>query len=203
MRWVALSLIVGSFFGCSSAADPDTGLPKALTSLIPCGYQVASFRSTDFNGDGLEDFVVIAVSNKEKEARALLSNESPRRLVFVYFKKHSGTDFDFELVAQNDTVALPANGGGAAAPCDPLFDEGDGLTVKGVYFTVENQVSCGAHWTDFITFKYSASIKTMVFYNRTSEVSGPIDKTGDFGVISRKVEKEGAAVQLLQNYRAF
>jgi hypothetical protein len=100
-------------------------------------------------------------------------------------------------------VALPANGAGAAAPCDPLFDEGDGLTVKDVYFTVENQVACGAHWSDFITFKYSPSVKAMVFYNRISESSGLIDKTGALGAISKKVEKAGTKVLLLQDYKAF
>jgi hypothetical protein len=203
MRWVAISLIVGGFCGCSSALGPDDKLPKTLTSRIPLGYHVASYRSSDFNGDGSKDFVLIAVSHLEKEESSLSSDEPPKRLVMVYFAKRSGNDVGFELVAQNESVALPANGGGASAPCDPLFDEGDGLAVKDVYFTVENQVACGAHWTDFITFKYSPNVNAMVFYSRISETSGLIDKTGEFGVIHRNVEKAGAKVLLLQDYRAF
>lgn len=46
---------------------------------------------------------------------------------------------------------------------------GDGITVKGSYFTVENEVACGAHWTNYITFKYSEPLKNVVFHKRIYE----------------------------------
>ena len=203
MKLITLFLALSILTGCSETNSSVDALPETLAKRIPKGYQSAAFRSMDFNGDGVKDFVVIATSMKEKESTALTGQDSPKRLVLVYFGTRAANELSYQLVAQNDSVALPANGGGMAAPCDPLFDQGDGLAVKDAYFTVENQVACGAHWSDFITFKYSASAKGMVFHNRILESSGLSDKTGEFGVTQRKVEKAGTKAVLLQDYKAY
>ncbi len=53
--------------------------------------------------------------------------------------------------------------------CDPFLDSGEGIAIKGGFFTVENGVACGAHWTDYITFKYSETLKTWIFHKRIYE----------------------------------
>jgi hypothetical protein len=50
--------------------------------------------------------------------------------------------------------------------CDPFTDSGDsGLAIKDRYFTVQNGVACGAHWTDYITFHYDAKQHDWLFHN--------------------------------------
>ena len=145
MKLILAVLALATVTACSPAKDGDS-LPKVILSAMPVGYKAASFMSNDFNGDGINDFVVIATSIKENADQSSLRDVSPKRWVLVYFGKDDSTELKYDLVGQNDTVALPANGGGLAGPCDPVFDHGGGLAAKGPYFTVENQVACGAHW---------------------------------------------------------
>jgi hypothetical protein len=202
MKLVLTVLTMAAVAACSYAKD-DESLPTVIQSSMPVGYKAASFVPSDFNGDGLNDFVVIATSVKEITDQSSLRDNSPKRWVLVYFGKVDGNELKYELVGQNDTVAFPANGGGLAGPCDPVFDQGDGLAAKGAYFTVENQVACGAHWTNYITFKYSSIAKTMVFENEIFESSGFDDKTGEFGVIKRSVKKAESKAILFKDYKTF
>ncbi|TDM09224.1 MAG: hypothetical protein C4K60_07930 [Ideonella sp. MAG2] len=52
--------------------------------------------------------------------------------------------------------------------CDPLLDSG-GLAVRGRYFTIENSLACGQHWTDYITFRYEPTLNRFVFHKRIVE----------------------------------
>lgn len=45
---------------------------------------------------------------------------------------------------------LKADEGGQ---CDPFLDGHAPIATKGRYFTVQNGVACGQHWTDYITFR--------------------------------------------------
>jgi hypothetical protein len=78
------------------------------------------------------------------------------------------------LSARNDTVVLRVNEGGQ---CDPFEDGYDGLAVKGRYFTVRNGVACGAHWTDFITFRYDAGHRAWLFDSEIFTSSDPLNGT--------------------------
>lgn len=70
----------------------------------------------------------------------------------------------YRLVARNDDVILtPFDAGGAGNGCDPF--EGRTIAVKGAYFTVENGIACGAHWTDFVTFRFDQRADAFVFDN--------------------------------------
>lgn len=71
---------------------------------------------------------------------------------------------EYRLVARNDDVILrPFDAGVAGNGCDPF--EGRTIAVKGLYFTVENAIACGAHWTDFVTFRFDQRADTFVFDN--------------------------------------
>ncbi len=69
------------------------------------------------------------------------------------------------LVGRNDKVVDTADGAGLRGQgCDP-FEDGH-ISVKGPFFTVENGVACGgAHWTDFITFRFVPEAGGFVFDN--------------------------------------
>jgi len=70
----------------------------------------------------------------------------------------------YKMVGRNDEVILRLFDAGAAANgCDPFEDRI--IAVRGSYFTVENQVACGAHWTDFVTFRFDPRADAFVFDN--------------------------------------
>lgn len=134
-------------------------LPANIVKQIPNGYTVWVFASSDFNNDKMADYVVVAhMKNEEK-----MMENAPRRPLLVFLQNKDGT---FTLTARNDFVVMAEDEGGQ---CDPFEDGMDGLAVKGAYFTVQNSVACGEHWTDFLTFKYSAEQQNFVFHKRIFE----------------------------------
>jgi hypothetical protein len=73
----------------------------------------------------------------------------------------------YKFVARNDEIILrPMDGG--INQCDPF--EGRTIAIKGAYFTVENAVACGSHWTDYVTFRFDARANGFVFDNWRVEI---------------------------------
>ena len=75
---------------------------------------------------------------------------------------------DFQQTGRNDQVVMRADEGGQ---CDPFLDGGNTIAVKGPYFTVENGVACGQHWTDYITFRFDDARGRYVFDNERLQSS--------------------------------
>ena len=120
-------------------------------------------QPADFNSDKLTDYVIVLHKEDEEEI-SQKTGKAPRRPLLVFMQKPDRT---FELLARNDNIVFAVDGGGQ---CDPFMDSGEeGIAVKGSYFTVQNEVACGAHWTDYITFKYSEQLKDLVFHKRIYE----------------------------------
>lgn len=46
--------------------------------------------------------------------------------------------------------------------CDP-FDPQQGLVLQGAYVTVQNEVACGSHWSDYITFRFDRARGQLLF----------------------------------------
>jgi hypothetical protein len=88
---------------------------------------------------------IVVLARNDEAGRARPS--SPRPLVVL---EGSGA---LRQVARNDRVVLRGDQGGQ---CDPFETEGgdDHMAVKGRYFTIENGVACGQHWTDYVTFRH-------------------------------------------------
>jgi hypothetical protein len=140
----------------------ENALPKRVIEQLPKGYTVLAFQGGDLNNDKLVDYVVVV--RKENEAAASQrTGVSPRRPLLVFLQN---SDKTFSLSGRNDLVVFAINEGGQ---CDPFLDSGSGITIKGAYFTVENGVACGAHWTDYITFKYSRAMNNLIFHRRIRE----------------------------------
>ena len=58
---------------------------------------------------------------------------------------------------------------GGGGQCDPFLDNGNGFAIKNGYFTVQNGVACGEHWTDYITFHYDRALNDWVFHKEIFE----------------------------------
>ncbi|AIY40462.1 hypothetical protein LT85_1304 [Collimonas arenae] len=137
-------------------------LPDNILKQIPTGYSVLSFKGGELNDDKLEDFLV-AVHKADEKAIADKTGKAPRRPLMLFVQNADGS---YTLAKRNDHVIFAVNDGGQ---CDPFEDGEDGLAIKNHYFTVQNSVACGAHWTDYITFRYEPKMHDWIFYKRISE----------------------------------
>lgn len=139
------------------------GLPPSVLKKIPRGYEVLTYASGELNDDSLKDFLVVV--HIAGEANINSASYAAERPLLLFIQTPNG---DYELARRNDHVVFRVDEGGQ---CDPFLDSGDGLIIKDHYFTVENGVACGKHWTDFITFKYEPALKNWVFHKRIFEES--------------------------------
>lgn len=143
------------------AAHAEPQLPDdEILAQLPEGYVPAVSKAVDFNGDKIQDRIVVATKVGEYDA-----SPAPERWVLVFKGIKGGSRF-YQEVARNSSVAYRADEG---SQCSPSFD-GEGLAVKGKFFTVENSVACGHHWTDFITFRYDAAQDDFLFHKRITEI---------------------------------
>ncbi|MEG3126214.1 hypothetical protein U1738_20105 [Sphingomonas sp. GB1N7] len=117
------------------------------------------------------NFQIIAIGRKDEGFRARSGSAVARPLLIFERQKTR-----FALVGRNDNVLLKANEGGQ---CDPFLDDGGSISVKGRFFTVENGVACGQHWTDFVTFRLDDRAG-FVFDNERSE-SWSLNSSNDPG----------------------
>lgn len=160
MLFRRLMLLVGLLGSATSTLA--TTLPPSITPLLPKGFVVFTFLAGDLNNDKKPDYLVVAHKPDEEEI-AKQTETAPRRPLLVFIQNADGS---YGLTARNDAVVYAINEGGQ---CDPFMDGEDGLAMKGAYFTVQNGVACGQHWTDFITFKYSPTLNNWVFHKRIFE----------------------------------
>lgn len=150
---IALSL------GCSSGANA-AELPTEIVSQLPPNYVVLS-SATLTPHPAHEFYVVVVGSRKESKSYLTTSDKAPARPLLIYERSAQGR---YVLTSRNDNVVLRADDAGIAGNgCDP-FEERQ-IAVKGRYFTVEHGVACGAHWTDYITFRFDPASKAFVFDN--------------------------------------
>lgn len=147
--------------GVCVAAQAES-LPKNIAGQIPAGYAVLSYKSGELNDDKLEDFLV-AIHKADEKAIADKTSKAPRRPLLLFVQNIDGT---YTLAKRNDHVIFAVDEGGQ---CDPFEDGEEGLAIKNHYFTIQNSVACGSHWTDFITFRYDPKLRDWIFHKRISE----------------------------------
>ena len=137
-------------------------LPRGVSDQLPKGYESMAVKMGDINGDRLIDYVIV-VRDKDENKIYERTKQAPRRPLLIFIQK---PDSSFVLSARNDFVVYRLDMGGQ---CDPFLDDGDGISIQGIFFTIENGVACGAHWTDYITFKYSKKLNNWIFHKRIFE----------------------------------
>ena len=137
-------------------------LPDGVLRLFPDDYLPMTYVPADLNRDGREDYVVVLRSKSEDET--LMSGQpAPKRPLLVFLQNDSGA---YATFSRNDDVVFAADQGGQ---CDPFLDGEEGIVVKESYFTVQNSVACGHHWTDYITFRFAPDHGGIVFHKRIIE----------------------------------
>lgn len=150
-----------------SAASGDAlaeSLPKNILSQIPQGYTVLSSKNGELNNDKLTDFIVVLrKSNEERYGDRQNDAPAPARPLLLFIQNPDGS---FTLTKRNDHVVFKIDEGGQ---CDPFENGAEGLAIKNHYFTVQNSVSCGHHWSVYITFRYAPELHDWVFHKRISE----------------------------------
>jgi hypothetical protein len=158
LRTATLGLL---FWGASAAAAGN--LPNDIR--VPNGYELLTSITSKI---GARQFQIVALrSRKELPSERYLSSpdEAPDRPLLIFELRPNG---GYVLVERNDKVIATADGAGLAGNgCDPFEDHH--IAVKGPYLTVENGVSCGAHWTDYITFRFEPRAGGYVFDNERFE----------------------------------
>lgn len=151
--------ILGLLIGAPAAFPAN--LSSGILRQLPSGYVVlTSARSTV----GARTFDLVALRSRKElpsENYIASADDAPDRPLLIFERRPNGS---YLLVGRNDKVIATADAAGAAVNgCDP-FEDG-GITVKGPYFTIENRVSCGAHWTDYVTFRFDPRARAYVFDN--------------------------------------
>jgi hypothetical protein len=169
----ALSFVATATLSSTAACEAADALPNSIQAQIPAGYEVMQSAAGPELGNKRTSFLVVVHHTVDT-----MQNASPRPLLIF----ESQDDGAFKLVARNDTVVLKADDGGQ---CDPFDEDDEGLAVKGEYFTVQNAVACGSHWSDFITFRYDAKTGRWLFQSEIHTMSFPLEGTPDKTSVTR------------------
>ncbi|MFS0771180.1 hypothetical protein [Sphingomonas sp. 1P08PE] len=143
----------------SAAAWEPVALPDAVSAALPSGH-VARVATCTRALDPPRA-ICIVVAARPDEGNRNSPREAPRRPLLVY-RLNGATA---TLIARNDKVVLRRDEGGQ---CDPVED-GGALTVKGRFFTLEQGVACGQHWTDYTTFRFDPRTRSLVWRSRIYE----------------------------------
>jgi hypothetical protein len=151
----------------ASATLQAAGLSAGIVAQLPAGYEPMVFSSGPRIEGGRRSLLVVAHRSDDAP------NSPSQRPLLIFEEQASG---EYRLSARNDTVVLRADEGGQ---CDPFEDGYDGLAIKGRYFTVQNGVACGTHWTDFITFRYDTERRAWLFDSEIFTTSDPLNGTPD------------------------
>jgi len=151
-------------------------LPKSIAAQLPPGYQPLLAHAGPELDNGRHSFLVVV-------HRAVDTREQPSPRPLLIFEEQA--DHVFRLAARNDQVVLRANEGGQCDPFDPEDAADNGFAIKGHYFTVQNFVACGQHWSDYVTFRYDPRTHGWLFSNRIVTESFPLDDQPDHVTVTR------------------
>lgn len=154
---VAVLLAAGSAAPTATIAST---APADIASLLPGGHIVIG-RAHLKAGSPKRDFLIVALSRVDERPGRASDQPAGARPLLILERRNDR----FVVVGRNDRVVLRSDEGGQ---CDPFLDGGGTISVKGRFFTVENGVACGQHWTDFVTFRLDDRAG-FVFDNERSE----------------------------------
>lgn len=155
-----MKTILAIFASLSSAAAASAALPAGVIRQLPTGYAVIGSAHVAA-GQPVRSFEIVALGRKDEDSLAK-TRDAPARPLIIFERRGR----DFMAVARNDHIVMKADEGGQ---CDPFLDGGGTIAVKGRYFTVQNGVACGQHWTDYITFRLDDRAGGFVFDNERQE----------------------------------
>ena len=149
---------------CHAQAAPP--LPPSIAAQLPAGYQPFVAQPGPALGNGRRSLLVVV-------HRATDTREQPSPRPLLIYEELA--DHTYRLAARNDDVVLRANDALQCDPFDPESAAEGGIAVKGRYFTVQNDVACGQHWSDYVTFHYDPHTHGWVFSSQIHIESFPVD----------------------------
>ena len=156
MRYWMILLVLAAR---SAAAWEPVALPAAVRAALPAGH-VARVATCTRSLDQPREICIVVAARPDEGSRNAPNVAPPRPLLVFRVDGGAAT-----LIARNDKVVLRRDEGGQ---CDPIEDAG-ALTVRGRFFTLEQGVACGQHWTDYITFRFDPRERRFVWQNRIYE----------------------------------
>lgn len=165
--------MLAAAIGTTAAASPT---PAEIARMTPKGYRVLASANGVAGMPG-RAFEIVALGRTDEAADKMPAAASARPLII--FEKRGG---HFVQVGRNDRVVLKADDGGQ---CDPFLDGDRPIKMKGRFFTVENSVACGQHWTDFITFRLDDRLGFVFDNERTESWSLNPDTSADVDALVR------------------
>jgi hypothetical protein len=151
---VALALMALIFVAGGVQAQ---SLPREITAQLPPNYRVMTFAKAQPRVGYEAVFVVLAATNEAAFQRNL-EIAAPARPALLYERRANGP---YRLAARNDHIVLRINEGGQ---CDPF--EFGAISVRDTFVTFENTVACGAHWTNYVTFRFDPRAVAYQFHNQ-------------------------------------
>jgi len=144
-----------------TAASSGKKAPTGIVNQLPSGYEVIASARVEPE-QARRQFVIVALARRNEDQLRQSVNGAPARPLLIFEQKGGR----FILVGRNDSIVMPADHGGQ---CDPFLDGDAKIATKGPYFTVENGVACGQHWTDYITFRLDDRTEGFIFDNERQE----------------------------------
>ena len=158
-RRAVLAMAAALAISWPARADSPPTPPPALARRLPAGFGPLAIAELRF-GQPERRFVVVALGRSDERRGA--DRPAPARPLLIFERRGA----EFTPAGRNDTVVLKADEGGQ---CDPFLDGDATIAVKGRYFTVQNGVACGEHWTDYVTFRFEDRAGGFVFDNERVE----------------------------------
>lgn len=137
-------------------------VPQGIASQLPPGHEAIAMAETTVGARTRRTFRIVALARRDEPTTRRCLASAPVRPLLVFERDGDGS---WRLAGRNDRVVMRAD---QAAQCDPFRDDGT-IATSGVYFTVENGVSCGQHWTDFVTFRFDEGAGRWIFDNRRTQ----------------------------------
>lgn len=153
-----LSATIAMFLNVSAYGESNIKLPPEILRHTPKGFDYVTSVSEILPKDQGR-YIVVAYEKEDEDKRYTKNGEGSIRPVLIFLQQGNEP---FQLIGRNDHVVFQIDEGGQ---CDPFMDGEDGLAAKGSFFTVQNSVACGNHWSDYITFRFDAVSRRFWFQN--------------------------------------
>jgi hypothetical protein len=157
-------MIITVIAAAAIAAAVGATTPTRPTEQLLPGYEVIATAHLTA-GQPARSFKILALARMKEETLFQRPKRAPARPLLVF----ENEGHRLVLVGRNDHVLLRADEGGQ---CDPFLDGDTRIATKGHYFTVENGVACGQHWTNYITFRLDDCTGGFVFDKQRQEEWG-------------------------------
>ena len=157
MGRLTLAALIAALASPAWAADPPPGVARQL----PPGHEaLTAVRAVP---SGAREYWIVALARQDEDAGGRTPDPAPVHPLVLFARQPDGS---FLPAGRNGDAVMRAGEGGQ---CDPFEDGAAAIAVKGRYFTVQNGVACGQHWTDYVTFRFDPARGGFVFDNERIE----------------------------------